>query len=261
MQQPSRYDSTRRAWEDIWDTASIEVENQAVRYPRSLATVRAYTPYLPQDAPILEAGSGLSAVVMLLREMGYAVIGLDYAVNALHASRQYDPTLRLLAGDVHHLPCADNSLGAYLSFGVLEHFEQGMGPALAEAYRVLQPGGVLVLTIPYPNLIHRLLSWRRSLRGESRLNDEEFYESTYTRQQLVAAVTGAGFTVCEARPTSQAFTLWGLGGVFRGPGYYENSALADSLGKILERILPWAFNFSTLLIARKEVGDHDPRHP
>ncbi len=206
-----RYDSTRQAWEDIWDAASIEVENKAVRYPRSLATIHAYIPYLPQDAPILEAGSGLSAVVMLLREMGYDVIGLDYAINALHASRAYDPTLRLLAGDVHHLPCADNSLGAYLSFGVLEHFEQGMGPALAEAYRVLQPGGVLVLTIPYPNLVHRLLDWRRGLRGESLLNNDDFYESTYTRHQLVETVTAAGFTLCTAQAHQPRFHALGPG--------------------------------------------------
>ncbi|NWG18438.1 MAG: hypothetical protein HXY41_17580, partial [Chloroflexi bacterium] len=52
-------------------------------------------------------------------------------------------------------------------------------------------------------------------------------------------------------PTSHAFTLWGLGGPFRGRGYYQTSALADALGGVLRVVLPWAFNFSTLLIARK----------
>ncbi|MCB9456770.1 MAG: hypothetical protein H6671_12365 [Anaerolineaceae bacterium] len=28
-----RYDSTRKAWETIWDSASMDVELQAVRYP------------------------------------------------------------------------------------------------------------------------------------------------------------------------------------------------------------------------------------
>jgi SAM-dependent methyltransferase len=247
MEPSSLYDSTRQAWENIWDSASIEVELKAVRYPRSLATIHAYAPYLPHDAPILEAGSGLSAVVITLREMGFRVIGLDYAENALQASRAYDPTLALLAGDIHALPLPDESLGAYLSFGVLEHFEQGMGPALAEAYRVLRPGGVLVLTIPYPNVVQRLAAWRRG----SRLIDEEFYESTYTRAALAQAVQAAGFKLCEARPTSHDFTLWGLGGLFRGPGYYETSRLAEALGGVLRVVLPWAFNYSTLVIARK----------
>ncbi len=246
-----RYDSTRQSWEHIWDSASIAVELQAVQYPRSLATIQAYLPYLPRDGVILEAGSGLSAVVITLREMGYRVVGMDYAVNALKTSREYNPSLPLFAGDVHALPVESNSTGAYLSFGVLEHFEHGMGPALAEAYRILQPGGVLVLTIPYPNVIQRLVAWRRGLSGQSRLADEDFYESTYTRAQLAGAVTAAGFTVCEMRPTSHAFTLWGLGGAFRGAGYYETSQLADQLGRALSVVLPWAFNFMTLVVARK----------
>lgn len=249
--QDSRYDSTRQAWQDIWESASVEIELNAVRYPRSLAMIRAYEPYLPRDAVILEAGSGLSAVVMTLRERGYRVLGMDYAVNALATSRDYDPMLALFAGDVHALPCADESLGAYLSFGVLEHFEQGMGAALTEAYRILQPGGTLVLSIPYPNLVYRLVAWRRARRGDSRLTDDDFYESAYTRDQLTQAVTGAGFQVCEALPMSHAFTLWGLGGPFRGTGYYQTSALADTLGIVLRVALPWAFNFMTLIVARK----------
>jgi SAM-dependent methyltransferase len=247
-----RYDSTRKAWETIWDGASMNVELQAVRYPRSMATIHEYRPYLPQNEFILEAGSGLSAVVITLREMGYTVTGLDYAENALHASRQHDPTLALAVGDVHALPYAPDSVGAYLSFGVLEHFEHGLGPALAEAYRVVKPGGVLVLTIPYPNIAQRLIAWRRRGQG-STLNDEDFYESTYTRDKLCQAVTDAGFALEKVIPTSHAFTLWGLGGLFRGAGYYQTSRLADVLGGILRIILPWPFNFSTLVIGRKKT--------
>lgn len=246
-----RYDSTRQAWEDIWQGASVETELEAVQYRRAIDTLNVYTPYLPKDQPILEAGSGLSAVVITLRRMGYPVIGLDYAVNALHVSRAYDNHLPLLAGDVHALPCADNSLGGYLSFGVLEHFEHGMGPALAEAHRVLAPGGVLVLTIPYPNVVYRLVQWRRRLAGESLLTDEDFYESTYTRDALVRAVQNVGFYVDLTQPTSHDFTLWGLGEPFRAPGYYRTSALAENLGGVLCRVLPWAFNFMTLIVAHK----------
>jgi SAM-dependent methyltransferase len=250
-QQSPRYDTTREAWQSIWDSASVEVELQTMQYTRARDAVNAYTPYLPKDTLILEAGSGLSAAVITLRRMGYNVTGLDYAVNALRISRQYEATLPLAAGDVHALPYANNSLGAYLSFGVLEHFEHGMTPALREAYRVLRPGGVLVLTIPYPNVVHRFVAWRRRQQQKSLLTDEGFYESTYTRAALTEAVTGAGFELLKVLPTSHAYTLWGLGAPFRGSGYYQTSALADSLGKILAVILPWAFNFTTMVIARK----------
>jgi SAM-dependent methyltransferase len=245
------YKSTRDAWENIWHSASVETELQTQTYPRAQAMLRMYTPYLPQDGVILEAGSGLSAAVITLRRLGFHVTGLDYAVNALYMSRRYDPSLSLAAADVHALPFADGSLAAYLSFGVLEHFEQGMGPALAEAYRVLRHGGVLVLTIPYPNVVHRLVAWRRRRQNRNTLNDDAFYESTYTRAALVQHVREAGFTLLKVAPTSHAYSLWGLGGLFRGAGYYRTSALAETLGSVLRVALPWAFNFSTMVIARK----------
>jgi hypothetical protein len=39
--------------------------------------------------------------------------------------------------------------------------------------------------------------------------------------------------------------------MFRRSGYYETSALAEILGGLLRWVLPWAFNFTTLVIARK----------
>lgn len=246
-----RYDSTRQAWQDIWQTASVEAELQTMQYRRAQQTLHAYLPYLNKQDVILEAGSGLSAAVITLREMGYAVIGLDYAVNALLTSRHHTPDLPLVGGDVHELPFADNQFGAYLSFGVLEHFEHGMQPALQEAYRVLKPGGVLVMTIPYPNIVHELVRWRRQRAGETVLNDDDFYESTYTRQNLVDQVTAVGFDAVATLPTSHSFTLWGASRLFRAKGYYKTNALAEVAGDVMARVLPWSFNFMTLVIGRK----------
>lgn len=246
----AHYDSTRQTWETIWDGASMDVEIEAVQSRRAQETLRAYLPYLDQNSVVLEAGSGMSAVVITLRRMGYRVVGLDYAENALHLSRQYDPELALVAGDVHALPYAENSIGAYLSFGVLEHFEHGMQPALREAYRILQPGGTLVLTIPYPNVIWRLAQWKRRLAGQTRIK-EDFYESTYTRSGLEAEAKQAGFNILTTQPTSHSFTLWGVGPLFRAEGYYRTNALAEGLGDALRLVLPWPFNFMTLLVGQK----------
>jgi SAM-dependent methyltransferase len=228
----------------------VEHELQAIQYPRAQRQMQHYLPYLQKDALILEAGSGLNAVVITLRRMGYNVIGLDYAVNALRLAHQHTPDLPLVAGDVHSLPHPDNSLGGYLSFGVLEHFEHGMQAALCEAFRVLQPGGIAVITIPYPNIVWRLGQWRREQEGRS-LIDDDFYESTYTRQQLIYEMTKAGFQVIEAIPTSHSFTLWGLGSIFQGKDYYQTSPLAEALGTVARFVAPWLLNFMTMIIARK----------
>ena len=249
--QGDLYESTRAAWEEIWQTANVEIELELFEEKRAREVLATYSAYLPKDGLILEAGCGLGAAMIKLQEMGFRVIGLDYAENALRVARAYDPTLVLQVGDVHALPYADGSLHGYLSFGVLEHFEHGVGPALREANRVLAVGGVLVLTIPYPNVVHSAIRLKRRLLGQPPLTDEDFYESTYTQHQLIAELEAAGFELMLVRPTGHSFTLWGLGWPFRARGYYRVTRLADVLGGVLEKLAPWAFNFNTLLIARK----------
>ncbi|MCB9456769.1 MAG: hypothetical protein H6671_12360 [Anaerolineaceae bacterium] len=106
-----------------------------------------------------------------------------------------------------------------------------MVPALVEACRVVKPGGALVLTIPYPNVIQRLIAWRRRGQG-STLNDEDFYESTYTRDTLCKAVMDAGSTVEKAIPTSHAFTLWGWAGR-SGARVLSNQSAGECAGEYI----------------------------
>lgn len=252
LPQDDLYDRTRQSWEDIWQQeSSIADELAILDEPRSHQQYKVYTQYLSKDGIVLEAGSGLGATLMRLRNDGYNVVGVDYAENALRACHRYDPTLKLHVGDVHALPYADDTLQAYLSFGVFEHFPQGMLPALREAYRILMPGGVLVMTIPYPNVVHLAVRWKRQIFGQSVLNDDDFFESTYTRRALEENLRAAGFEILLAQPNAHDYTLWGLGGPFRAEGYYRTSTLAQTLGGWLRVVLPWAFNFTTMMIARK----------
>lgn len=252
MMTGNLYEKTRQSWQDIWANADVEIEMQTLKEKRVNDQLGVFPAYLSRNGYILEAGSGLGAVMMHLRDRGFKMLGMDYAENALHACRAYDPTLSLQAGDVHALPYRDGSLQGYLSFGVMEHFEHGMGPALYEANRVLVNGGTLVLTIPYPNIVHKLVGLKRRLFGQSLLTDDDFYESTYTQHDLKTELEKAGFEVLVIRPTSHAYTLWGLGWPFRkGNGYYETTWLADRLAPILRVFFPWTFNFTTMLIGRK----------
>src|SRR5262249_35129637 len=106
-------------------------------------------------------------------------------------------------------------------------------------------------TIPYPNIVHQVVHWRRQQQGSSTLTDDDFYESTYTRTALSDAVKAVGYEIVRVVPTSHSFTLWGLGGLFRAPGYYRTNWLAETAGQVLKLALPWAFNFTTMVIARK----------
>jgi hypothetical protein len=58
------------------------------------------------------------------------------------------------------MPYADGSLAGYLSFGVVEHFREGPFVVLTEAFRVLRPGGVAIITTPAPGYARRLKAFR-----------------------------------------------------------------------------------------------------
>jgi SAM-dependent methyltransferase len=251
MKKTDGYRSTRDGWRRIWDAeADIASELKTVAYPRTRQPRALYTPYLPRDELVLEAGCGLGIEVMTLDGQGYKAVGIDYAENAVRRIQAYQPGHRLTIGDIHSLPYRNGAFGSCLSLGVLEHFEFGPVPGLREANRVLRPGGVLVLMIPYPNLVWRLVRLKRRWSGRPPATPE-FYETTYTDRQLEGHLAGTGFNIVERHPIGHSFTFWGLGRLFRGAGYYETSALAEWLGGLCRSVLPWSMCFESLIIARK----------
>jgi SAM-dependent methyltransferase len=249
---PTTYADTRRAWRDIWSGTAFARELATLAYPRAQKLLGLYLPYLDKAAPILEAGCGPGHIVHYLRERGYPALGIDYAPEAflVGAEPEIRRELPLHVGDVHHLPYPADTFGAYLSFGVVEHFEHGPAAALAEAYRVLQPGGVLVLTTPTPNFVEALRKFKDRLLNNHKKR-ADYFETAYTGRQLAHHAIQAGFVVARTVPYSHSFTFYGLGGPFRAPGYYRTSRLAEFAGAWGKRLAPWATAFEALVIATK----------
>lgn len=246
------YRATRAAWQAIWqDEGILQRELATLRYPRALQARSLYLPHLPQGDLLLEAGCGVGIRLVELSELGYRVLGVDYAENALATLHAYQPQHRLAVADVHRLPFADARFGGYLSLGVLEHFEFGPGPALMEARRVLRPGGVLVLALPYPSLTWRLARFKRLLAPPGKGHGPAYFETAFTVRDVEVSLRQAGFAVLARHPVGHSFALWGLGGAFRETGYYATSRLAEQWGRRFQRWLPWAMCFESLVIATK----------
>lgn len=118
------------------------------------------TPYIlehvPRDGLVVEAGCGLARYVRYLADRGFDVEGVEANPDAVRAVHAAAPDLSVIEGDILHLPYADGALAGMISLGVIEHFRNGLEPALKEALRVLRPGGVLVISVPSLNLVRRL---------------------------------------------------------------------------------------------------------
>ncbi len=249
-------DPTRRAWDGIWRTSDLALEHATGRYDRARAIRDRYLRLLPDDGVVLEAGCGVGTELVALAGLGRRVVGIDYSLPGLGKLRVFDPQAPLAGADIHRLPVGDGALAAYLSFGVLEHFEWGPKPALTEALRVLRPGGVLVLTVPAPNLVWRGARFRRRWLGGA--PGADYYETTYRLAEIRDTVVEVGFADVCADPIDHSFTLWGCGGPFRGAGHYVTSGLAETFGRVAARLAPRALAFATMVTARKPGGQACP---
>jgi len=112
--------------------------------------------YLPKTGTILEAGCGLGHFVKYLSNKKYNIEGIEINRKTVKASNQIVPDLIIKQGDVSKLFYTDNSISGYISLGVVEHLIEGPEIALKEAYRVLKPGSIAIITVPCFNGLRRI---------------------------------------------------------------------------------------------------------
>lgn len=104
-----------------------------------------------QPARALDLGCGRGEWLELLGECGLAGRGVDLDEGMLRACRErnLDVSRADALGSLRELP--DNSLALVSAFHLVEHLPFDMvQDIIAEAQRVLQPGGLLVLETPNP---------------------------------------------------------------------------------------------------------------
>jgi SAM-dependent methyltransferase len=178
----------------------------------------------PIGSRVLEGGCGLAPYLALLEESGRHVVGVDFALKTLARVRRSRPGTRLVGGDVSSLPFGDGAFDIYISQGVVEHFESGPEAALAEAFRVLAPGGLLLISVPDFNPLRRLLMFCRRQRSgggprggcwirvrghavSAPPHGTSFFQYVYRRNSFAAILAAQGFRVVWDRGYS---VLWGI---------------------------------------------------
>lgn len=154
-----------------------------------------FTRYLPRQGRILEAGCGLGQRVLALRTLGYDVEGVEWAEATVQAVRSMRPDLPIRVGDVTRLDVPPGYYAAYISLGVVEHCADGPEPFLREAWRVLAPGGVILVSVPYFHVLRRLKAHLGCYN--ERTDGLEFYQYAFTQKEFLGILCEAGFEILE----------------------------------------------------------------
>jgi SAM-dependent methyltransferase len=97
--------------------------------------------------PTLEIGVGTGLVALPLHRVGAHMVGLDLSramVDKLLEKAGGRPPFPIILGSATQLPFADDSFGSAIGRHVL-HLIPGWRLAVAELFRVVRPGGVLLL--------------------------------------------------------------------------------------------------------------------
>ncbi len=183
--------STREHWEKFWQQRA-EIEAVYSTGDRIFDNLRQLTSLAGRK--VLEVGAGSGRDSFRLAAAGAAVYVLDYSTRSLaivqNLNRTSPAPVHAIQADALHIPMADNSLDIIFHQGLLEHFRDPL-PLLREQYRVLKPGGWLLVDVPqryhyYTLMKHTLMLFNRWFAG---------WETEFSIDELKKILEQAGFVV------------------------------------------------------------------
>ena len=174
------------------------------------------------------------------------------------------PDLPARQGDICNLPYKDNSLGAYISLGVLEHFEEGAEKPLSEAKRVLMPGGIAIFTLPFNNLFRRMVAhplrelyllvhW--ALKG-----NKYFSEYRYSKREAYSMIIEAGFHVIETDINdfinkNRSLALWSEFPFLQSKELYSLNIAGKVAAYLMNSLSINILSAGILIVAQKPCAD------
>ncbi|MFZ5518609.1 MAG: methyltransferase domain-containing protein [Candidatus Zhuqueibacterota bacterium] len=183
--------STREHWEKFWREKE-QIEDVYSNEERIYHNIKPFTPI--KNKRILEVGAGSARDSFQFAHDQAMVYVLDYSPQALAIVRklnaQSPAKLNLIQSDAFHIPVPDNTFDIVFHQGLLEHFRDPR-PLIQENFRVLKPGGLLLIDVPqryhvYTLIKHILILLNRWFAG---------WETEFSIRELKNLMQQQGFAI------------------------------------------------------------------
>lgn len=194
-----------------------------------------------QGEVILDIGCGNARDILQILRAGAQVVGVDISEGMVSAAKHdlascgFDHVM-LQVGDATKLHFPDQKFDKILCSEVIEHIPDAQ-KALTEMWRVLKPGGSVVLSTPNPNSwygIERYIVWQGILRRKWNHPFDE-WRSMATLEKMVVS---AGF--CPSVKTGACYVPGFLVTYFVLPRLVQRALLkcVECIEPVVSRLFP-----------------------
>lgn len=243
-----------------WDTKYQKEGPPDITGVGKQAFVRTLLTFLSPKASVLDAGCGTGGLLLYLKGRGYSVTGVETSSAALETLQRVAPDIPTKRASIDTLPFSENTFDAVTAIGSWEYLPDGSRRAAAEAQRVLRPNGILLVEVPFENLLRRLFYFPlkrlqgilRALGGEKPV----FAHYFFSRTDLQKTLSDAGFEVVATQPhelpePNRHYGLWADWPFVRKGPQYELNFFGKTLKAIGNALSPWTICTGIVMVARK----------
>ena len=170
--------SSVESWEKMMRPAFYRAANLLGRYKR--------------DGRLLDVGTGFGFFLSEMKKRGWDVTGVEISNKAMDYARDV-LGLTIHPGPLEKASFPDNHFDVVTGFYVIEHLPNPIG-FLRECYRILKPGGLLLLRYPHTTPIKNLLHF---FGIKNRLYDLPAHLSDFSPKMIQRCLEGIGFRRCR----------------------------------------------------------------
>jgi len=145
-----------------------------------------------RDGRLLDVGTGFGFFLAEMKKRGWDATGVEISKKAMDYAKDI-LGLTIHPGPLEKVSFPDNHFDAVTGFYVIEHLPNPI-VFLKECYRILKPGGLLLLRYPHTTPIKNLLGF---FGIKNRLYDLPAHLSDFSPKMIQRCLEGIGFGKCR----------------------------------------------------------------